>query len=431
MPTKTEQMKRITILAVLLLLTATAGAQDFWKVDPGLEAALREDLTRCGTNHSPYLHGDLRDTPPPAGYKPFYISHYARHGSRHSWGDRYYVLVSDVLSKADSLGILSPAGREALEQTLEVAEAWDGMDGRLSQRGVKEHSDMGHRMVKRFPQVFRGAPKIRSISSTVQRCIVSMNAMTTAISADRPKVQWTLDTGERFMDYISDTGTKVPACNEIQKPYREHLWDAPCDSLALLSVLFTDPAAARTLVPSLDRFHRALFRIATISDCWYIKDRILKSLPFEYLYRFCSYESHDIVARFGHSAEIGEARFSEDYPLGRDFVEKADEAVAGGEYAVDLRFGHDYPMIYFCAWLGIEGPGSRLSVDEVDAKWWGWEQLCMGSNLQAIFYRNGKGHVLVKFLYQEQERTLRGIESFSGPYYDWALLRSNIEGYKR
>ena len=424
-------MKRITTIALLLLVAIGAAAQDFWKVDPGMEAALRADLTLSGTNHHPYIHGDLRDTPPPAGYKPFYISHYARHGSRHSWGDTYYVLILDVLQKADSLGILAPAGREALEQTREVVAAWDGMDGRLSQRGVREHSEIGHRMVHRFPQVFRGAPKIRSISSTVQRRIVSMNAMSTVIAADRPRVQWTLDTGERFMDYISHTGTKVPACREIQKPYKAHIWDAPCDSTQLLRTMFTDAAVARTLIPSLDRFHKALFRTATISGCWDIEDRILKSLPFEYVYRFCSYEQHDIMARYGHCAEIGQARFSPDDLLGRDFVRKADEAVAGGEYAVDLRFGHDYPMLYLCAWLGVEGPGSRLSVDEVDAKWHGWDMLCMGSNLQAIFYRNRKGHVLVKFLYQEQERALRGIESYSGPYYEWDKLRARIEGYKR
>ena len=244
-------------------------------------------------------------------------------------------------------------------------------------------------------------------------------------------MQWTLDTGERFMDYISHTGTKVPACREIQKPYKAHIWDAPCDSTQLLRTMFTDAAVARTLIPSLDRFHKALFRTATISGCWDIEDRILKSLPFEYVYRFCSYEQHDIMARYGHCAEIGQARFSPDDLLGRDFVRKADEAVAGGEYAVDLRFGHDYPMLYLCAWLGVEGPGSRLSVDEVDAKWHGWDMLCMGSNLQAIFYRNRKGHVLVKFLYQEQERALRGIESYSGPYYEWDKLRARIEGYKR
>ena len=55
----------------------------------------------------------------------------------------------------------------------------------------------------------------------------------------------------------------------------------------------------------------------------------------------------------------------------------------------------------------------------------------MGSNLQMVFYRNKKGHVLVKFLYQEQERRLVGLDSVSGPYYDWETVKANIEFSKR
>ena len=83
------------------------------------------------------------------------------------------------------------------------------------------------------------------------------------------------------------------------------------------------------------------------------------------------------------------------------------------------------------SYLGIEGPGSKLDFDEIDEKWQGWKNLCMASNLQMVFYRNRSGRVLVKFLYQEQERRLRNLESFSGPYYDWEVVKANIKGYKR
>ena len=423
-------MKRFLIIVLALCAAAAASAQT-WKHVPELEAALREDIARAGNNNYTYHHGDLRDTPPPAGYKPFYISHYARHGSRHSWGDKYYVLILDVLHKADSLGILSPGGRDAMQQTAEVLEAWNGMDGRLSQRGVREHRDMGHRMVKRFPAVFKGTPCIRAIASTVQRSIISMNAFTNAVSADRPRTQWYLDTGERFMDYISDTGHRLPICKELAKPLYEHLWDAPCDSTYILRQFFTDPDAARALIPSLDVFNHALYRTATISGCWDIEERILPQMQFEYLYRFCVAEGNDQFARYGSCAEVGFERFDSAHLLLDDIVAKADEAIAGGEYRADLRFGHDYPLLMLCACLGVEGPGSRIPFDEIETRWWCWRELSMGSNLQMIFYRNRAGRVLVKFLYQEQERALRNLESVSGPYYDWETVKANIQGYRR
>ena len=423
-------MKRILAsLSALLLCAAVLQGQDY--MVPEFAASLREDLMRSGGNLMPYSPGNLHDTPPPRGYKPFYISHYARHGSRHTWGDDNYRLVIEICHKADSLGLLNDKGRAVLDEALLVQKAWNGMDGRLSPRGVKEHAAMGHRMVKRFPAVFKGRPKVRAIASTVQRSIISMTSFTAAVSADRPKVQWTFDTGEEFMKYISDTGHATPDVKELRATIAERAWNFGIDSCQILGRIFTDSIAAARLVPDMEKFNRALFRTGTITRCWDIGDYILPELPFEYIYRFCSDESHYIFAKYGNCAEISRDRLASAHLLADDIVARADEAVAGGEYAADLRFGHDYPLHTLVSYLGVEGPGTKRSFSELDKDWWVWRDLCMGSNLQMIFYRNKAGHVLVKFLYQEQERRLCGLESFSGPYYDWQTVRSNIEGFRR
>ena len=44
----------------------------------------------------------------PKGYKPFYISHYGRHGSRYAWNDETYTLLRDVFPKAKELNVLTP-----------------------------------------------------------------------------------------------------------------------------------------------------------------------------------------------------------------------------------------------------------------------------------------------------------------------------------
>ena len=423
-------MKRILTIAAALLLGAVLCAQEY-AVDPVVAAALRENPMRSANNHFPYVHGDLHETPPPAGYKPFYISHYGRHGSRHSWGGENYELVIGILHTADSLGVLNDAGRAALAQTRQVQACWDGMDGRLSPRGVREHAAIARRLVKRYPSVFKGSPDIRAVSSTVQRSIISMVSFTNAVTALNPRTQWSFDTGETFMKYISDTGERVPAYKKHVKHLRKHLFDSPVDSCYVLNTLFSDAATARELIPSLENFNIALFLTATISDDWDIEDHILESLQEELIYRYCSYHAHELFGKNGNCIELGEERFKTGSLLAEDIVAKADEAIAGGKYKVDLRFGHDYPLHYLTSYLGVEGPGDKLHFDEVDRGWHGWEMLCMASNLQMIFYRNRTGHVLVKFLYQEQERSLRGLDSFSGPYYDWATVKANLEGYRR
>ena len=39
--------------------------------------------------------------------------------------------------------------------------------------------------------------------------------------------------------------------------------------------------------------------------------------------------------------------------------------------------------------------------------------------MQMVFYRNRKGDVLVKFVYNGRERLIRDLKPVSGPYYRW------------
>ena len=424
------QMKRfLLIVCTMVLCCPLLQGQDY--MVPELADALKEDLMRVGGNLIPYSHGDLTETPAPKGYKPFYISHYGRHGSRHTWGMDRYQLLFDVFGKADSLGILNDKGRAAWEETKLVCASWNGMDGRLSPRGVEEHKAIAHRMVRRYPAVFKGEPHIRANSSTVPRCLVSMAAFTSAMASDRPKAQWSFDSGEKIMEYIGNTGHATPDVSELRNTLKHRVWNFRADSSRAIGRMFTDSLAASALVPSISKFNQALLHVATISRCWDVEDYILPEMDFNLLYQIYSYDAHRTFAKYGDAAEISRDRLASAHLLVDDIVAKADEAIAGGEYAVDLRFGHDYPLHLLTAYLGIEGPGSKLKFDEVDKYWWQWRELCMGSNLQMIFYRNRAGHVLVKFLYQEQERKLRKLESFSGPYYDWETVKANLEGFRR
>ena len=149
------------------------------------------------------------------------------------------------------------------------------------------------------------------------------------------------------------------------------------------------------------------------------------------IYNNWSYGNRDLYIKHCNSVEYGEARAAEGRFLAEDIVKKADEAIAGGEYIADLRFGHDHPMLGLVSYLGIEGVGDKLNFNEIDDHWLGFFNIPMAANLQLVFYRNKSGHVLVKFLYNEQEVRLRGLETVEGPYYDWNTVKANIAGYKR
>ena len=422
-------MKRFAIILVVLLAVCPAMFAQH-RSEIALDA-LKEDITRAACNHNSYEFLPIKDTPAPRGYKPFYISHYGRHGSRSGWGGDRYSYVIHVLERGEKAGILTPGGDSLLAATRKEFALYGGMDGRLTPRGVREHAAIAKRMYKRYPQVFKGQKKVRAVSSMVQRCIISMTAFTNSLVSINPKLDIRPDTGERIMEYISPDGDWKEATDKAYKESQKFLKTIQDDTLGVIDRIFTDPEAGLKLVPSPKRLTDCIFTVAEMAEDFDIEENLFRFLPFDAIYRRWARQNVNLYSGHCNSMESGAQRVVMALPTVEDIVAKADEAIAGGEYAADLRFGHDYPLMSLASYLGIEGVGERYSADEICDNWLASREIPMASNLQLIFYRNKKGDVLVKFLYQEQERLLRGLKPVSGPYYRWDDVKANLEGYLR
>ncbi len=421
------------LLSVFALLAISLAAFGQPHRSEAAVKALLEDPTRAANNHNSYEFRQIRDTPAPKGYKPFYISHYGRHGSRSAWGGKDYEYVIALLEKGQAADLLTPGGDSLLVAARKVLAAYNGMDGRLTPRGVREHKAIARRMYGRYPGVFKGARKVRAASSLVPRCIVSMTAFTNSLVSLNPRLDVRPDTGERIMEYISpnDGGARDATRAANEKARKIELEAVPDDTLGVLKTIFTDPEAARELVPSPKRLTDAVFYTADIAEDFDIEENLFRFLPFDAIYMRWAKRNISLYTGQCNSADAGEVRCEIARPTVMDIVNKADEVIASGEYAADLRFGHDYPLLALVSFLGVEGVGERLEAGEICDRWLGFWNVPMASNLQIIFYRNKKGEVLVKFLYQEEERLLRGLEPLTGPYYRWADVKANLEGFRR
>ena len=231
-------MKRLILLAATALFTFSAFAQQ----DTPVVRYLRGDIRRAAFNTHSYEFDPVQDTPAPKGYKAFYISHYGRHGSRSDWGGPQYKKVRDLLTKADEQRLLTPDGETLLKEATLLYQLHDGMDGRLTPRGVREHAQLAQRMYDRFPEVFQnGCKHIRAVSSTTPRCIVSMNGFTARLQALQPDLDMDLDTGEKFYAYIArgENSTLIARTNKALDEYKKTIqWD----NETVYRTLFTDPA---------------------------------------------------------------------------------------------------------------------------------------------------------------------------------------------
>lgn len=422
-------MKKTLLLVAATLCVSAAFAQPHR--NEAAVRALMEEPTRAGNNTNSYEFHEIKDTKPPKGYKPFYISHYGRHGSRSNWGGKAYEDLIATLETGQGMGILTPGGDSLLVAARRVLASYDGMDGRLSQRGVREHTAIAERMYKRYPEVFKGRRQVRAVGSTVQRCLISMNAFTTSLVRQNPGLTFYLDTGEKFMNYINNESGWQQLTSAARRNAMAALEGMPDDTLGVMSRIFTDVEKAETFVKSPRALTENVWNTAIIAEDFDIEDNLFRFLPFDAIYRRWALSNVSLYTGHCNSLDSGDARVALAASCVNDIVTKAEECIATGAYAADLRFGHDYPLMALVSYLGIEGVGERLAADEICDKWLGFWNIPMASNLQIIFYRNKSGDVLVKFLYQEQERLLRGLEPYYGPYYKWETVKANLEGYKR
>ncbi len=190
-------MKRNAFIVILLSLAITGFAQqarkDF-KVDRSLSAS----------NYLAYP-GPLQKklTPAPSGYVPFYLSHYGRHGSRWLIGDRDYNRPVVWLEKADSLGKLTPKGKDVLAKLRVMRAAAMGRDGELTQRGALQHKQIAERMLKNFPQIFAGKTNVDAKSTVVIRCILSMENALQEMTKMNPQLNITHDASYHDMYYMN------------------------------------------------------------------------------------------------------------------------------------------------------------------------------------------------------------------------------------
>ena len=354
-----------------------------------------------------YQAPKVKYTPVPKGYKPFYISHYGRHGSRWMPKDSRYEWIAAQFEDESNLTDFGLEVKRRLQPALENAR---GNGGKLTPLGAEQHRQIAHRMYRRFKEIFRQKDiHISARSSTSPRCAASMRAFCEQLRKLNPALDIVEETDQKYMYYIAYTSPEeeelerdtVVMCKVTGERLAGTLYKDPSKQKEpdkLLSELHT-LASSMQDIPLKDSFWDLFTEeeIQAVYDMNNTRMRLVNGIdPF----------NHDIPARCAAS-------------LWQNIVETADSVIATGTSTATLRFGHDTCLYHLLSLIGFFNGVSNL-MDEI---------LPMGANLQIIFYRNAKGHVIVKFLHSEKEVKYNEIlcfenkPAFEPPYYDWEYIK--------
>lgn len=418
-------MKRhISILIGLFLSTGCIYAQAQRFID-----ALAENPDVAACNYRSYEYVETELTPAPKGYKPFYISHYSRHGSRYHTSESYFRMCMPLMARCDSLGLLSDDGREWYEDARTVLEEHKGMFGMLTTLGCQEQYAIGKRIHERFPEVFTGRSGrtlVRNRSTRVQRSIMSMTSFNTAIAKKSPALDFSYAAGDKFRAYLNADPSDYHKLESFSIQVEDLLRNL-IDTDRVLKVLFKDSEAAAGIIAEPYDFVQGIFLVSAISPNTDAHPDMLKYFHQDDILAHWIINSNCFYAGYGNSAEMASETATIARPLIRDIIEKADEALStDSNLAADFRFGHDSGLLPLVATIAIEGMHEKWSAFHAHEHWSASEFSPMASNLQIVFFRNRKGDVLVKMLYNEKETGIPAIEAECGPYYSWPVLREYL-----
>lgn len=380
------------------------------------------DLNKAGGVYLAYPTVETKQTPAPKGYKPFYVSHYGRHGSRYLLSDRDYQWIIQLMEKAETVNGLTPLGHDVLKRLNMVWEEAQGRAGDLTPLGVRQHQGIAERMSKNFPEVFSGKRHVSARSTVVYRCAMSMVAFGDRLKQLNPQLDMSYEMSEKYMSYLNYHSARSNAFTHGKKgPWVEEyrkFEEAQVHPDRLVSTLFSNADFIRCEVnPS--ELMWGLY--------WIAVDMQDMETPVSFFDLFTAKEMFDLWQCVNYRFYMGNANplasngivMANAKSLVENILESADAAIKDRSIAATLRFGHDGNVIPLLALLQIENFDVAVAGPaEVYKHWCDFKATPMASNVQIVFFENKAGDILVKFMHNEKEVHVP-VKTDQWPFYHW------------
>ena len=401
----------ITLLVALSALTVSAQQIDAL-------AQLKADPQKSYGTDYPYRFVMTDLTPSPEGYQPFYISHYARHGSRYYWSADLYKNIDKQLGEAHEKQNLTAEAEAFYQRFKEALPELNAGWGELTQVGWEQHQNIARTMYNRFPEVFSQGGTISAISSLSGRCIISMSAFCQELAQCNPDLEITEKSSRSTLHGVVPTDKENPYRKEYPKMkprYEQNRKAMQFDPTRITNIL-------KRFYINTDSLGREGFFMAENIKNLYTS---LPSIGHEGMLGNL-YSDEDVVSNW-EASNLGSYSWvfgpqKEMIPILEDILQRALDVIQGRSQDVaSLRFGHDTCLGPLTVLMGLNGadtdPEDPAEVKNIYQNW----QTCKASNIQLIFYRNGKdkNDILVKCLLNGSEATLP-VPTTQAPYYRWS-----------
>ncbi|MDT3356811.1 MAG: phosphodiester glycosidase family protein [Bacteroidota bacterium] len=410
---------------VAVLLLFVVGSLELCLAQGSKEAIINDPLKAAGSFYV-YDYKDASSlTPAPKGYKPFYVSHFGRHGARYCTSE--YDAVHGWFAKAAEKGLLTDEGKQFFSRYEKFYKKVRYSKGNLTGIGKEQHRKIAEHMFQRFPEVFEGPTHVEAVSTESARVIMSMWSFLSSLQSLDKDIDFNADASAKYASWLQPSLSSNPyyikggfSCNKATEDAVKDYFEANVPWKEIAGKFFVSPdVLEKDLKVTPEKFIETLHGVVTCTYCLdddhgclddvFSSDelyKIWKGLSASYFASVANYEGSGNMT-LDYSA----------FTLGQ-IIESADADIASGNTQLRLRFGHDSGIAPLLALLDVNGFGRATSSFEEGLEIFPSYNIPMGASLQLVFYRNDSGDILVKVLQNEQEGTLP-LEAVSGPYYRW------------
>ena len=340
-------MKKTLTLLLFVLVASTSWAQGIAALDE-----LKADPRKSYGTDFPYEYTTPRLTKAPSGYKPFYISHYGRHGSRYYWNAMLYQELANLLTKAHERGQLTPAGEAFFEKFMAAKDELSTGVSELSNLGWEQHQRIARTMYNNFPEVFKKGGNVLAIASLSGRCVLSMSSFCQELVQCNPKIEIREQSSRFTLDGVVPSDRQNP--HKRQFPKAKPRWEQNKDKFTFDESL-REKVVNRTFT-STDSLPGNMHHIGSNLINLYTS---LPSIGHEGMMEGLIFDS-ELAAQWeqnnlGSYTWVFEPQY-EMIPILEDIIKKASAVIDGSsDHIADLRFGHDTCLGPLTVLMGLNG----------------------------------------------------------------------------
>ena len=350
------------------------------------------------------------------------VNHVGRHGARFLSSSRYTRTMAAALNRADSLGTLTPLGRQFRDLvdliTARTASRW----GALDSLGMAEQRAIASRLFMTFPEVVKNA-RVNAIASYSPRAIASMDEFThqlarldnhveiyTSSGRQNSALLRAFDVDADYRSYIESDGWRKVYSDYADttlpvEPVRRLLGkDYPMDdgeARDLAKVMYKIVAGCSAM--SVDADWQKFLSLEEYNAMWRVEN----------LHHYLTYSSSTLTSAVADMDAL----------LLLDIISTTDAFIAGeNKSAVQLRFGHAETLMPLLALMHVPGCYYMTNYfDTVGLHWRDFYVVPMASNIQLILFKSKKGEYYVRLDLNETPVPI--IPGRTAIYIPWSTAR--------